>query len=84
MTYWATLWYAGHVVMTMGFEGMTHDDCELLTSAMIRDINASHVVNKTELEKLGSTDARLWVATCETERLDTEKITPENIDGVGN
>lgn len=83
MTYWATLWYAGNVVMTMGFEGMKQDDCELLTSAMIRDINASYAVNKPEQELLGF-DARLWTATCETERLDVDEFNLENTDGVGD
>jgi hypothetical protein len=42
MTYWATLWYAGAVVMQLGYEGQTLNDCELLRKTMETDITQSY------------------------------------------
>lgn len=42
MTYWATLWYAGAVVLQLGYEGQTLNDCEVLTQAMLIDIERSY------------------------------------------
>lgn len=42
MTFWATLWYAGAVVTTLGFEGQTLEQCEHLTSQMIVDVVSAY------------------------------------------
>jgi len=42
LTYWATLWYAGAVVLQLGYEGQTLNDCEVLTQAMLIDIERSY------------------------------------------
>lgn len=42
MTFWATLMYAGSVVLTMGYDGMTYAECKSLTNTMIVDINQSY------------------------------------------
>lgn len=70
MTYWATLWYAGAVVMQMGFEGQTLNDCKMLTSMMKQDIELSYA----DPEKLDDLVVSMFPTnqfsvTCETEIL---------------
>lgn len=69
MTFWATLWYAGAVVVTLGFEGQTLEQCENLTSIMEDDI-ASAYNDPSVVETM---DERFqvdrWSTTCETEML---------------
>jgi hypothetical protein len=43
MTYWATLWYAGSVVLTLGSEGQTLNDCNQLGQVMMYDIATAYV-----------------------------------------
>jgi hypothetical protein len=70
MTYWATLWYAGAVVMQLGFEGQTLNDCEMLTSMMKIDIEQSYADPK-KLDELARSmfPTNQFEATCETEIL---------------
>lgn len=42
MTFWATLWYAGAVVLTLGYEGQTLEQCETLTNQMIADVTSAY------------------------------------------
>lgn len=42
MTFWATLWYAGSVVLTLGYEGQTESECNLLGQQMMYDITSSY------------------------------------------
>ena len=70
MTYWATLWYAGSVVITLGSEGQTLNDCNLLGRVMMLDIATAYMDpdRAPELEaSVFPTDQ--FSFTCETERL---------------
>ncbi len=70
MTYWATLWYAGAVVLQLGSEGQTLNDCEMLTKLMISDIERSYA-DPALLSQLDTTmfPTNQFTATCETEKL---------------
>lgn len=71
MTYWATLYYAGAVVLSMGYEGQTLNDCNMLGQVMMYDITTAYMdPNKqAELEASVFPTADLFSFTCETERL---------------
>jgi len=74
MTYWATLWYAGTVVLTMGSEGQSLNDCELIGRAMMQDITASYANPKKQQELQYSVfPENQFTVTCETERLPIDK-----------
>jgi hypothetical protein len=70
MTYWATLWYAGAVVLQIGSEGQTLNDCEMLRTVMITDIEQSYA-NPEKIDELSKsmfpTDE--FSVSCETEQL---------------
>lgn len=70
MTYWATLWYAGAVVLQLGNEGQNLNDCEMLTRLMISDIERSYAdpVLKAQLDTTVF-PTNEFTATCETEKL---------------
>ena len=70
MTHWATLWYAGAVVMQMGFEGQTLNDCEMLTAMMKQDIELSYA-DPEKLDDLAQSmfPTNQFSVTCETEIL---------------
>lgn len=51
MTYWATLYYAGAVVLQLGFEGQTLDECNLLADAIRSDIERSYS-DPTKIDEL--------------------------------
>lgn len=59
---WATIWLSGAVVMTMGFEGMTADQCEQLRAQIDADIEAGIVEE----------DDRLWVETTDGDMMPWE------------
>lgn len=40
-TFWMTLWYAGAVVMTMGYKGQTLDECNTMASTIQTDIDSA-------------------------------------------
>jgi len=42
MTFWATLWYAGAVVVSMGYEGQTEDQCNQIGEIMMYDIASAY------------------------------------------
>jgi len=74
MTYWATLWYAGSVVITLGSEGQTLNDCNLLGQVMMYDIATAYMDPDRAAEladSVFSTDQ--FSFTCETERLPTDE-----------
>ena len=75
MTYWATLWYAGSVVITLGSEGQTLNDCNQLGQTMMYDIATAYVdpAKSAELEASVFPTADLFSFTCETERLPTDE-----------
>lgn len=70
MTYWATLWYAGAVVMQIGFEGQTLNDCEMLTTVMKTDIEQSYA-DPEKIDDLARSmfPTNQFTVTCETEVL---------------
>jgi hypothetical protein len=69
MTFWATLYYAGVVVLTMGsFE--TLDQCQELTSRMESDIFVTYTDPSPALVT-GPFPTNEFTATCETQQLDT-------------
>ena len=78
MTYWATLWYAGSVVITLGSEGQTLNDCNLLGQVMMYDIATAYMdpAKAAELEaSIISTDQ--FSLTSDTERLPIKKMDME-------
>lgn len=70
MTYWATLWYAGSVVMQLGFEGQTLNDCEMLKTVMEADIEQSYA-DPVKLDELSRSmfPTNQFQVTCETQVL---------------
>lgn len=75
MTYWATLWYAGSVVITLGLPGQTLNDCNQLGQVMMSDIATAYVdpARASELEASVFPTADQFSFTCETERLPTDE-----------
>ena len=75
MTYWATLWYAGSVVITLGSEGQTLNDCNQLGQTMMSDIATAYVdpARAAELENSVFPTADQFSFTCETQRLPTDE-----------
>ena len=74
MTYWATLWYAGAVVLQLGSEGQTLNDCEMLTKMMMIDIEATYS-DPEKSKELATTmfPNNQFKTTCETEQLPTDE-----------
>jgi hypothetical protein len=74
MTYWASLWYAGAVVLQLGYEGQTLNDCELLTRMMREDIEESYA-DPSKIEELSQSPfpTNQFTVSCETEVLPTAK-----------
>lgn len=68
MTFWTTLYYAGSVVMTMGYEGQTLEQCEDLSEIIIKDINFAYEQNIPELE-ISEFPENKFSISCETEML---------------
>lgn len=74
MTYWATLWYAGSVVITMGYEGQTQNECNVLGQVMMYDIASAYADPGLETQLADSvfpTDE--FSFSCETERLPVDE-----------
>lgn len=71
MTFWTTLWYAGSVVITMGYEGQTQGECVKLGEVMMADINAAYANPdvKSKIVETGPFDTNQFKVTCETELL---------------
>ena len=68
MTYWATLYYAGQVVIAMGFEGQTLAQCEEITALMMSDIVSAYEENIPELAT-SMFPTNEFTVDCETEQL---------------
>jgi len=74
MTCWATLWYAGSVVITLGSEGQSLNDCNMLGQVMMYDITSAYMdpSKATELAA-GPFTTDEFSFTCETERLPVDE-----------
>lgn len=75
MTYWATLYYAGAVVLSMGYEGQTLEQCNQLGQIIMYDITSAYMdpALEAELEASVFPTADQFGFTCETERLPTDE-----------
>ena len=74
MTYWATLWYAGSVVITMGYEGQTLNDCNLLGQVMMHDVTTAYMdpaIQEQLADSVFPTDE--FSFSCETVRLPVDE-----------
>jgi len=67
MTYWMTLWYAGVVVLQLGYDGQTIDDCIFISTLAERDI-ATAYQNQETMEKLKTSifPTNEFAVSCET------------------
>lgn len=68
MTFWATLWYAGYVAMTIGFEGQTLSQCETIAEIMMIDIMFAYEEPNPEIQSSMFPENNFAV-TCEKELL---------------
>jgi hypothetical protein len=74
MTYWATLWYAGSVFITMGYEGQSLNDCNMLGQVMMSYIATAYMdPAKADLLAAGPFTIDQFSFTCETERLPVDE-----------
>lgn len=74
MTYWATLWYAGAVVFSMGYEGQTLQECVDLNKVIMTDINASYLDEKMLLELEASMfPTNKFYTSCQTDFLEPDE-----------
>ena len=74
MTYWATLYYAGAVVLSMGYEGQTLNECNMLGQVMMYDITSAYMDPAMEAQLAASmfpTDE--FSFACETEQLPVDE-----------
>lgn len=70
LTFWATLWYAGAVVVTIGYEGQTLEQCEIITETMITNIETAYADEEAmEIIATSMFPTNQFDATCETELL---------------
>jgi hypothetical protein len=70
MTYWATLWYAGAVVIQIGNEGQSLNDCEVIQQMMLTDIAQSYAdPEKIDELTLSMFPTNQFEVTCETEQM---------------
>ena len=78
MTYWATLWYAGAVVLQIAYEGQTLGECEAITNVMISDIQASYA-DPAKIEELSKSmfPTNQFEVSCETEQLPIDEAYAE-------
>jgi hypothetical protein len=72
MTYWATLWYSGFVVLTIGYDGQTAEQCEELADLMLSDINSAYQEEITIIENSMFPENEFYV-TCEDELLPIDR-----------
>jgi hypothetical protein len=74
MTYWATLWYAGSVVVTLGYEGQTAEQCDHLGQQMMFDITSAYMDPALQEELAASVFPEdLFSFSCETVRLPVDE-----------
>ena len=67
MTYWLILYYAGAVVMTMGFEGQTLAQCEELAKLVQHDITVTYLEDPASMEAT-MFPTNQFTVDCNTER----------------
>lgn len=72
MTYWMTLWYAGAVVLTMGWDGLTYEECEEMRKIALEDIILTYT-ETPELMQDTMFPTNEFEVTCETEQLPIDK-----------
>lgn len=75
MTFWATLWYAGAVVVSMGYEGQTEQECKTITSRMQADVVASYADAETlaDITALGIFPTNQFTVSCENVQLPVDE-----------
>ena len=74
MTYWATLYYAGAVVLTMGHEGQSLNDCNMLGQVMMYDIATAYMDPALEAELAESVfPTHEFSFACENEQLPVDE-----------
>jgi len=64
---YATIWYAGIVILSMGYQGMTDQECHSLTTVMRNDIHDAYVENNNE--PINGYEKQYFEVTCENENL---------------
>lgn len=72
MTFWATLWYSGMVVLQISFPGQTQEQCAEIINVMIQDIDSSFA--NPALESVldeSMFPVNLFSVSCETQKLET-------------
>ena len=73
MTYWATLYYAGAVVISMGGSELSYDECKTLTNSMMVDIIASYQDEEKVAELKGTMfETNEFSVSCETKYLESD------------
>lgn len=65
----ATLWYAGVVVASLGYNGMTQSDCDQLGATMIEDILITYDDPERAKKMKEWPDPDKWDVTCEEKDL---------------
>lgn len=75
MTYWATLWYAGTVVLTIGYEGQTKDLCKQIGEMIMYDITTAYADPDilADIVDIGVFPTDEFSFSCETEQLPTDE-----------
>jgi len=70
MEWWTTLWYAGAVVMQLGGENVSYNECVFLKDIMQKDIEQSYA-DPEKLDKLTQSmfPTNQFSVTCENEIL---------------
>jgi hypothetical protein len=75
VTFWATLWYAGAAVISMGYEGQTEEQCKQITDMMQSDIVASYADPEmlADIEMDGIFPTNQFTVSCETTQLPVDE-----------
>lgn len=75
MTFWTTLWYAGAVVFSIGYEGQTQGECERLGQVIMTDIQAAYAdpETKSQILDLKVFETNQFSVSCETEMMLTDE-----------
>ena len=76
ITFWATVWYAGTVVMVLGYEGQSLDQCNSLSQIIVDDISKTYETPTEEI-KNSIYPTNKFSVTCEEKVLMPQK--EENI-----
>lgn len=76
MTYWLTLWYAGAVVMTMGYEGQTLGECKKLTAVILTDIASTYQDTSVDMNDTMFPED-FFSVTCETKLFPIDEMYAE-------